>query len=329
MPRPRSADQGERPTSRAFPAGWRGVPVSRGAGGLLLPPCPRRAFSNGLGLIDAYTPVREALVAVARGLNRLSLARLSPLRRDLDPKDREWLVQWLATVGDKVADGAATMAVMRHTRRLDLLLMDSAGVPLVFVKVGLDSDNSERMAREAKVMALLRDGPTWQARVPELRMQGELAGRPYSVYQPLPDGPHRRPPPDPALVERTTQEIRERLSHLPRAVSVPAHHVPGHGDFTHRNLRLGNDGSLWLIDWEYAEWMPPLADELRYWAAHYAFSVRPRPSAAAHKIAAILRSRGTDADIAEAVAWPEFNRPAEKSIRDALGALVAGLRRAR
>jgi hypothetical protein len=69
--------------------------------------------------------------------------------------------------------------------------------------------------------------------------------------------------------------------------------------------------------------MPPLADELRYWTAHHAYSLRLNPRRAAGHIVNVLRTRGSDDDIREAVAFPVFNRPREQAIRSAVGELLA------
>ena len=207
---------------------------------------------------------------------------------------------------------------------MDLLLMDQNGSPLAFVKVGSDRRNRERMLQEVRIRKTVREGLGARVRIPRLLGDGELHGRLYTVFEPIVDGAHRRPDPDPDLVGAAITEVHERLSGLPRGASVPPHHVAGHGDFTHRNVRLGTDGALWLFDWEHVGWMPPLADELRYWTAHHAFSLMPRPARAAREIVRILRNRGSEADIAEAVAWPEFNRRPEQAIRQAVGALVNG-----
>lgn len=51
---------------------------------------------------------------------------------------------------------------------------------------------------------------------------------------------------------------------LPRPEETLENWLPLHGDLTPWNLRVDRRGRLWLIDWEFARWGPPLADLLRY-----------------------------------------------------------------
>jgi hypothetical protein len=201
--------------------------------------------------------------------------------------------------------------------------MDEDGVPTAFLKLGWSSKTEDRIQREVQVLQHFVDHPPGRFRAPQILASGEFEGERYRLFEPLPDGAHTRPSPDANRIESVVDEFRACLSDLEKPPDIPRHYVPGHGDFTHRNLRMASDGNLWLFDWEYCEWMPPLADELRYWAAHYAFAIMPRPQAVARKIVDTLRHRGTVDDIREAVAWPEFNRPAEQAIRQAVGRIVA------
>jgi hypothetical protein len=301
---------------------WRGIPLTPRQRTLILPAAPPRAVRNALGLVDSHTPFRSFLVSCARSFSRSRLIPLLPIRRRPADAARQELGLLIRRVSGELPGTPAVMAVAMREERIDALLMDAVGVPLAFVKLATGADAAERMEMEAGVLACLREPADPLVRVPRMLAAGSLGDWPYHTYEPIPDGAHRRPEPDAELVRAVGREVRERLAALPRPADIPSHHVPGHGDFTHRNLRAAADGSLWLLDWEYARWMPVLADELRYWTTHYAFGFRLDPQGAARRIVAVLRGRGTDDDIAEAVAFPEFNRPREQAIRGAVGALV-------
>jgi hypothetical protein len=308
-------------SGRASLDGWCGFPLSRREG-LLVPAAPRRAVVNALGMVDAHSPGRAAAVALAQLGGRLGLGRVVPVRRRLEPTPMAWLEARLGSAAALLPPGTATMAVGRHRERADVLLMDAAGRPLGFLRLSAVPAVRARMEREAAVLALLGPEPAPGVRAPRVLAEGHHEEWGWQLLDPLPDGPHRRPHLTTPQLARIVDGFRERLAALPGGGSAAPGHVPGHGDFTHRNLRRTADGALWLIDWEYAEWMPALADELRYWTAHHAFALLQRPRRAARDIVARLRTRGSDEAIAEAVAWPEFNRPAEAAIRSAVAALV-------
>jgi aminoglycoside phosphotransferase (APT) family kinase protein len=145
----------------------------------------------------------------------------------------------------------------------------------------------------------------------------------YQLFSALPNGPKRQPPPDPELIASVVDELQEKLDSIPRRAHSAAHHVMGHGDFSHRNLRLAADGQLWLFDWEYAGWSPRLADETRYWATWFGARVWPRVGRDSTRMLDMLRRRGTDEEILEAVCWPEHNLPIEQALRNAIQAKIA------
>jgi hypothetical protein len=304
-------------------ANWRGIPLRPRERSLILPVGPPRALSNAFGLVDAHTPARSLLVACARGFSKTGMMPLIPVRRKPANEVGHRLQQLLPKVAGSLHQEPAVMAVAIRDGRIDVLLMDPAGVPVAFLKLATGANAEGRMTSEARVLEGIRTPAKARAHIPRILARGEVDGRSFHVYEPLPDGPHGRPAPDPELIAAVAHDVRDRLADLPRRGDVPIHFVPGHGDFTHRNLRAAGDGSLWLLDWEYARWMPPLADELRYWTAHHAYSLRLNPRRAAGHIVNVLRTRGSDDDIREAVAFPVFNRPREQAIRSAVGELLA------
>jgi hypothetical protein len=293
-----------------------------GGSGLLLSPGPPSAVRNGLGLFDAHTPLRELAVSGARVLAGSPATLLFRSPRAARSVDTAFWDRWVAEVAEPVTGPVGSAALARRTGRDDVLLMDRRGVPLAFVKMATSPEARQRMERERGILLRLQDGRPAAFRVPRVVDRGGDGERTWHILEPLPDGPHTRPPEDEDQIAAIVDDLRRCLAGHPRPAETPAHFVPGHGDLTHRNLRRASDGRLWLFDWEYARWMPRLADELRYWAAHFAFGVIPRPRASARRILEILRGRGTDGDVREAVAWPEFNRPGEAAIREAVRSLL-------
>ncbi len=291
--------------------------------GLRLSVAPRRAIRNGLGLFDAHNPWRSAAVRLTRGLVDFGGSAAWQWLGAQEPMDPDWWMALCTTVVEPVAGAVGSAALARRSDRFDVLFMDEDGVPNAFLKLGWSSESEDRIQREVQILKHFVNHPPGRFRVPQILASGEFEGQRYRLFEPLPDGVHTRPAPDALRIGSVVDEFQACLGDLEKSPDIPRHYVPGHGDFTHRNLRMACDGNLWLFDWEYCEWMPPLADELRYWAAHYAFAIMPRPRAAARKIVDTLRHRGTVNDIREAVVWPEFNRPVEQAIRQAVGRIVA------
>jgi hypothetical protein len=290
--------------------------------GLRLPAAPRRAICNGLGLFDAHNPWRSTAVRVTRGLVEVGVSRAWHWFGPREAMDPDWWTTLCSTVVEPVVGAVGSAALARRSDRFDVLLMDEDGVPTAFLKLGWSSESEDRIQREVQVLEHFAAHPPGAFRVPQVLASGEFEGERYRLFEPLPDGAHSRPAPNANRIASVVDEFRACLADLEKPPDIPGHYVPGHGDFTHRNLRLASDGDLWLFDWEYCEWMPPLADELRYWAAYYAFTIVQRPRASARKILDVLRHRGTADEIREAVAWPEFNRPAEWAIRQAVGRIA-------
>ncbi len=83
-----------------------------------------------------------------------------------------------------------------------------------------------------------------------------------------------------ALPEIASQASKTLLGTLTRPKDLQDHWVPIHGDLTPWNLRVDRHGRLWLIDWEYARWGPPLADLLRFAAAELSITVDEPPDIA-------------------------------------------------
>lgn len=142
---------------------------------------------------------------------------------------------------------------------LGLLLMRD-GEPIVFVKVR--QTDVEALRNEARAMRLVWSHQPRSFGIPQPLADGQVDDWHYLAMSPLPGGSHSVP--KSTLLDPIIEDIRVALQDLPREPSVPEHWEPMHGDFTPWNLRRAEGGELVLIDWEFAGWGPPGADEVLY-----------------------------------------------------------------
>ena len=95
-------------------------------------------------------------------------------------------------------------------------------------------------------------------------------------YEPLPRF-HRPARWNPARIRRVAEDVSVALSGvLAPAVGIPPHWRPIHGDYVPWNLREDDRGQLWLLDWEDAQWGPPIADLVRYVVAYHSLGLEQR-----------------------------------------------------
>jgi hypothetical protein len=288
---------------------------------VVLPSRPTRAALAGLALYDATLFHQRTAARVVRLLLDIGLGSL--LRNpDSQYQPEDWWQELIEQVAEPVLGPVSRTAFLLPGDRIDALLMDQAGQPLGFIKVRWQDLESYRKELAGQLLERLAGSPPVSFRVPRLLAQGELNGIHYRLLEPLPEGPHRRPPRDPERISEVVEELQGKLDDAVSHTGMAPHHVPLHGDFTPRNLRLAADGRLWLFDWEHAGYGPRLADELRYWCSDLSLRFRPRAEPAAKWIVRVLRTRGTNDEILEAVEWPEFNLPREQAMRDHVGILV-------
>lgn len=294
---------------------------------VLLPERPTRAALAGLTLYDAT--LRHQRVAAAAG-HLLLRAGLGPLLRDRDlPADLDlgWWRQWCSTIAADHVGPVHRLAFRFWEDRVAGLLLNADAVPVGFAKLWRDPPGPPREDPDLQgpILTTLAAHRPRSFRTPALLCEGSHEGWHYLLFEALPGGRHRPLPPDPHRVSAIVDEIQTRLTDVPRPATTPAHHVVSHGDLTPRNLRLAGDGQAWLIDWEYARWAPRLADELRFWVTSSALRARPRPERDGRGIVALLRRRGSESDIAEALHWRDYITPSEASIRHVI-AREAGVR---
>jgi hypothetical protein len=143
--------------------------------------------------------------------------------------------------------------------RSKMLGLDGDGVPRVFVVV--EPPNTESLTERLPATRSFRVATCvdsfcddrWSVR----------------LYEPLPRL-HRPARWDAPRIRLVSEEVSKALEQLfPRVEGIPNHWRPMHGDFVPWNLREDSLGQLWLLDWEDAEWGPPLADFVRYVVAYY------------------------------------------------------------
>lgn len=286
---------------------------------IMLPRRPRRAAHAGLALYEAVEPQQRIALEVGRVAARLGLAPLLP-GNDRSEVDRAWWAAFVSTVVEPTVGAVSHLAFrVPGNPRVSALAMDARGRPLAFAKLL----NSVEPELPAAANAVLSAEPTASFRVPAVLDEGRFERWRYRLLRPLPEGPHRPPPRAPQRLWALVDELHDRLDVLSRPATVPAHHVVCHADLTPRNVRVATDGSWWLFDWDNLRWGPRLADELRYWSAWFAYRARPNVERDAARVLALLRQRGSDHEIREAVDWPDQVRQTYRRIEPELHAAVA------
>lgn len=299
-------------------AGLLGFPPRTGY--LVLPGGERRAAVAGLAL---YTPLftrQAAAVTATRVVLRLGAGRLLRLRAYVDLPDEVVWRAWLRDVVEPHVGPVGDQAWLpRSDDRACALLLDASGAPVAFVKLRTHDEADEA---EPAVLRLLDRRGLSTFRTPRLITDATFLHRHARVLEPLPEGPHRRPPRDAARVADLVDELQDALQDLPKPEGVPAGWRPAHGDLSPRNVRVASDGHWWVYDWEYAGWNPRLADELRYWIADHAFRNRTHPTRDAERVLTLLLRRGTQQDVVDALHWRHFGKPAEDAIRREMACLV-------
>lgn len=223
--------------------------------------------ASALRSLALLAPVRlRARIAgkVARGLVYAFGPRALPgsafeWRGPVTPEIWEQLItQWTECWG---AIDTVGIYERPHVNRpgLALLLMRD-GDPVAFVK--LRQTDVESLHTEATAMRSVWRYQPGSFGIPEPLTDGSAGEWYYLAISPLPDGTHVAPGQVP--LDAIIADIQAALETLARDPDVPEHWQPMHGDLTPWNLRRLKGGSLVLIDWEYAGWGPPKADQVMY-----------------------------------------------------------------
>ena len=304
------------PGDRMFAGEYLGFP--RRTHHVLLPDHPAAAARAGLALYDSTLLHQRLAVRIGHTLLALHLQRVFRIGSLPPAVETRWWIRWCKQVAVRTVGTVDCAAFRLWEDRIIALLMTHSGEPRGFVKVWRDPPGPPRPLHylQPDVLARLCCGRATAFRVPALLEEGTFDGCYYELVEPLPAGPHRPLPADPAELARIFDTMHERLSAIPRPRDVPAHFVVAHGDFTPRNVRRASDGHAWIVDWEYACWAPPLLDELHFWTAEFSRRIRPRPVRDGRRVLALLRTRGSDAEIAEALTRGEYMPPVQRAIAD-------------
>jgi hypothetical protein len=167
--------------------------------------------------------------------------------------------RWRSELGpfDAVAGYQRTLS----SRRGFAVLLLRRGTPLAFVKLRPVCDAEIASSLEEHALRLIGTSAPRSFCALRLLSAGVVDSWRYFCTAPLPPGLHRVPSSPPLSV--ITAEIAAGLAGLPRPTGTPSHWQAMHGDFTPWNLRQSG-ARLFLVDWEYAGWGPPHADEISY-----------------------------------------------------------------
>jgi aminoglycoside phosphotransferase (APT) family kinase protein len=168
--------------------------------------------------------------------------------------------QWVEAVGP--FDELAVHERIQVSRRGFAAVLLSEGRPVGFVKVRNGDDAPLR--NEHRALTLMDATSPASFDVPRPLGLASVGGWSFLLTSVLRPELHRVPTDPP--IDEVAAEIQAGLASLPRPPETPEHWTPMHGDFTPWNLRQRRDGSLFLIDWEDAEWAPPRADVVYYQA---------------------------------------------------------------
>jgi hypothetical protein len=240
------------PQGRAY----KRFPPRRGA--VLVPMSDRASALRSLALLAPVKWRARAAGKVARGLVHAFGPRALPgsafeWRGPVAPEIWERLItEWTECWGTIDTVGIYERP---HVNRPGLALD-----PIAFVK--LRQTDVESLRTEATAMQSV-----WRYRpssfsIPEPLADGRTGEWHYLAISPLPDGTHAAPGHVP--LDAIVDDIQAALETLTREPDIPGHWRPMHGDLTPWNLRRLKGGSLVLIDWEYAGWGPPKADQVMY-----------------------------------------------------------------
>jgi thymidylate kinase len=270
-------------------------------GFLALPRASRVAALAGMALYEPVDLPQRVATAGTALLLRVRLDRVLPDHPGTGI-DWTWWDSWFDHVGRPLLGETVHVTIRSwgEGRRACALFTDARGRPRAFVK--RYAEGLSPLSRDVRERLDARLGR--HVRTPRTLRSGAWEDCDYDVFEAMPPGRHRRPPAQPQRVHLAIDEIRAALADLPRPAEAAEHHVVCHTGFTPRNLRVTRDGDWWVVDWDNVRWGPRLVYELRYWAAEHAYRWRPHPEREAPEVLRTLRTRGTDAEILEAIRWP-------------------------
>jgi hypothetical protein len=248
---------------------------------------PTSSRASALAGLTMYSPCRPAAVFAHR-MAWVTTALFGPVI--LPGRARPWICPiesqiWsdLLEAWSNVIGAFDTFAVYERPpgpRPGLAILLIKDGQSVGFVKVR--RNNPEALANEARALQLVWASRPRSFLVSEPLDAGQIAGWHYLMVTSSQSRLHRMPRDCP--LRSILEEVGVGLEALPRSADVPRHWVPMHGDLSVWNLREALFGRTppSLMDWEYAGWGPPGADETWY-RASLAAVAGIKPSASAHE----------------------------------------------
>lgn len=291
------------------------------SGFLLVPRAPRRAAVSSLALYEAVLPQQRLALAVSRAAFQIGLANALPssLQRQAGI-DLDW---WKGLLQEVVAPiiGKVTAVAFRlppNGRTAALVMSDS------FRSAGFIKQTPQPVTDLVHgIDQRLEDpGTCWQA--PRVFVSDTFRSVNYRFSEAI-EGAHWPLPPHDRRWLTVIREFQERTSDLLVGPATSTNAVVCHSDFTPRNLRVGADGRVRLIDWDNARFGPRLVDPLHYLCADVGWR-GGSIAATVWRVVSTLREIGTDEEILAAAEWSDAPkkayRPVEVAIREQIAALL-------
>lgn len=241
----------------------------------LLPVDTARIAAGALAIHAPYRWGSRAKFSIARGAARVGAARWYRPRLRLAARQRPEVDSWIAEVcGGPVRLGIARGAAGARPKP-SLIVVDGAGRPLAYGKLGADPYRRAALHREARALTVLAGNERTAKLAPRLLGERDFAGTYATLQEPLPGRPggasftsaHERFIADlTALPGRRPLNGRAFVRNLQARASGPdlalvarlmsvlgGLQVPGamtHGDFAPWNLRVEGP-FLRAFDWEW------------------------------------------------------------------------------
>lgn len=254
---------GSGPVAAAAPASSGPVVKMPGLSHIEIPMSGRRAAVAGISMRSMCRPLSVTIQRAAAAAVMLAGPRVIPGQRSIRSipvPAPEWAAlrtAWRSAVGSW--DDEVLYRRPQSGRHGFALLLLRRGRGLAFIRV---SPDAERTAREYSVMLGVHAARPDTFRVAFPLAEGSRHGWGWMAVESGPNHPTgalRRAADRLRVVDEIT-DILTRTLH--RDADTPAHWVGCHGDLSPWNVRTGRGRSVWVIDWEDAQFGPPGADLL-------------------------------------------------------------------
>jgi hypothetical protein len=227
-----------------------------------------------------------------------------------------WVWSGLLEAWTRVVGAFDTFAVYERSpgpRSGLALLLIKDGQPIGFAKVR--RHEPESLLNEATALKLVWASRPQSFVVSEPLDAGRISEWHYLLVTPSQSRLHRMPRDLP--LKNILEDVQAGLEDLSRPADVPRHWVPKHGDLSVWNLREAVFGATLpvLMDWEYAGWGPPGADEMWY-RASFAAVTGVAPSTSTNEEAILYWEEWVRS-------WSTVHRKDARGVSSLLGALAS------